>query len=398
MSFQNPNLPQPHPNEFQQQHEDNARRHNRLGMAVLAGATGAGLLVGATHGAIEHHSATHAIEASEGSIHKYVHEEDAKVSADATDPRFRATAISLLNKGFKTGSASLIRTPAGTIQLITVEHVARPYANMPDAVHEQGAHIGGSDKGPNPESDNRAFIPGLGLLKRHGKPTFFETSGVASKGEEVDLFAALPLSEQQQAALEKAEKQGVIAIPEQSTAKPTLGDILYVPSAQDGKQIPLMYINNRGENGDGITLLPLQILDPDLDVQKGRDNFYAAIEAERQATATRKAEALANGISFGDATEDYFIMSAAAALSKEFEENYGYSSTDNKANAEELSKNLPCHGDSGAPLMDSSGNTLGVLSSGDGFVDPYAFMRDGFANMTCLSSITFDRLPDNFGK
>jgi hypothetical protein len=358
----------------------------------LLGALGAGaLLLGAgSYEGVAHLSAESGIETSATAIDHYVMAEPSEVSVGVRDPKLRSTAVSLLLDGFKLGSASLLRMPDGTVDLVTVEHVARPYAHMPEVVHQPDASGGPTvEIKPPLTGDNRALIPGFGLVSQSSAPKFFTSSGKLSKGSDADLFAEIPLSAPQQAALKGAEQKGVLAIPERSQLHPKLGDTYYMVSAEEGEKMPLVYLN--GAAGT-YNFVPLVILDTGLSSKQGKQNLLSAIQTQRSDfLAQQKSDP-----ELVNPGESYFLQNAVSQLATTFENKYSYMNVKHsKSTAEKLSTELPCMGDSGSPVLDGSGNTFGVLSSGEGFNNTYSFMRDNQGNMYCLSSVVVDGIPQN---
>jgi len=292
------------------------------------------------------------------------------------DPRFRATSIEMLrDNGFMIGSATLVKS-GNSYKLATVEHVARPLLNMKSLIHEAGPHIVESGKTQNAEFN----IPGVGVFKL---PSAVSFEGKAQKDDSgsIDRYALFDLPSDEEQAVEKAVEAGTLAVPEKAPFQAKYGDEFFMPLADTGKNMPFVFLGE--SNADKPMLTPLFLLDQGLNYQKGMETFNTEVA---QLEAEFKAQGAPNALL---AARQQVLTQKQDAIWQQY-----------NSDPAEASKWLPCMGDSGSGILDSQGNVVGVLSSGEPFYDPsgkdelsqYRVSRveaDGTADASrfCLSQI-----------
>lgn len=264
------------------------------------------------------------------------------------DPRFRATSLTITTKN-ELGSGSLAEANNGSYELVTVEHVARPIYDLKTIA---GNEVITAQLGDNKKSkpNSSVFIPGLGhfpISKNGAKPKLVGYSKPKGPQDMVDRVAVIPLDKAIKEAVAKADKAGVLKIPEIAPFKAKFGEQFFMPLEDTGKNIPFVYMD-RAANGDP-QLIPLVLLNRNLDYKAGM-KFLKREISKYQGVPEKYFGVL-------PAT---FLPSSTMQVTQKLVTSMDLR---DQKKADALTEWLPCRGDSGSPLLDAKGNIVAVISA-----------------------------------
>jgi len=366
--------------------------------AVVVGLLGGGLGAKEVHG---HFTREAPLIANAEDADEYIWDSVEQKAQDKNkDPLFRATTVSLMENGLLFGSGSLVKVD-GEYKLATVEHViARIYGLADFEGDSAGVGVENSEDEYKPDYEYSFFVPGVGVIELSEDKDDLQFSGEGSgiNDERKDRLAYIEISGSARAELAKAEEEGEIKVPEVLTDfSAEIGDVFYMPLADTGERIPLLYI---GEGG-GQRFAPLVLFSETLDIEEARANLRSgmdvALEQRRQLDEEFAAEAEAEGATYYPSEPDeggaaWVALNSRATefavqhYQEDFEDDLGVTAW------------LPCMGDSGSPILSDGGLVVGTLSQGSIFriprpdgeegLVPVAMPRYNVLNYSCLADIT----------
>jgi hypothetical protein len=292
------------------------------------------------------------------------------------DPAFRASTVEFLDDDHHLiGSAGLVRS-GNTYQLATAEHVAGSITGKPEP--GQIVAFGTPPKHP-------AFnIPGVGVFKLKGEATVIGPVQT-ERPEYTDRYATYTLTSSEQQAVAEAVDTGTLKVPEKVDFAGEFGDEFVMPLADSGKEVPFIYVFT--DSDEIPTLVPLFVLNEQLDYEQGMNTLQAAMDAVRadfdsQNTANNTVEY----------TEETVMSVAIDNLQAKVYEKY-------KDDPKEAALNLPCMGDSGSPLLNSDGQIVGTLSRGSYFHqigNSYQEQQDEAQDIARLETYETDQVKQVF--
>jgi len=196
----------------------------------------------------------------------------------------------------------------------------------------------------------RLFVPGVGSMRLNSSNTVIQQDSTygAQDPEKVymERFSVISLNDEQQDFIRDAEESGAIKLPELSVEKPERGELIYMPLAESGRNIPLIFV---GLESGRLEAYPAILFDNTGDAQKAVEKFRELTEEARQEMLKEWP---------GEPDPKALNYRVLEKVQDDFLARY------NRTSDPIIKQNLPCEGDSGSPVLDKSGKVLGTLGIG----------------------------------
>jgi len=275
------------------------------------------------------------------------------------DPNFRANSVVVMTGQdymmSPQGRGAIIEQD-GVFSFITTEHVTEELLFDRNPLDEEGKVPSGQpQKSDKYDADKimRLFIPGAGSFRvdsdnsvAYQDSRYLDPNGGFDGFTE--RFATVTLDEAQQKFIQEAKDKGLIETSELAAEQPSLGDIIYMPVPESGKNIPLIYLNTQSGK---MSAYPAIIFDEGGNEQKAAQTFMAMREEI-------KSQLLQEGRDSSTIYDSELNHGAQEIALQKFLEKHSKTADSN------IKFNLPCMGDSGSPILNKKGEILGMLGLG----------------------------------